>query len=244
MIRVESRGAVRVVTIDRPDKRNALTVKMLGTLMKAVMRTAPARAIVLLGTGPVFCSGFDLNERKWGDRNGLATLRSQLRALAGAIDVMSCGGAAVVVGVQGAAVAGGCALLGGADVVVAERSGKVGYPVLRLGISPAVTAPYLRGAVGDGAVRSLLLDPTLISAERAHELGLVHELVNGPDAVAGRAIAIAEALAAKPGRAVSATRMWLKEIETGMEKAGPQEGLAASLNAIDDETATRLAGRK
>lgn len=238
MIRVEDRGAVRVVTLNRPGKRNALTVGMLGELTRVFGEADEVRAFVLVGAGPVFCAGFDLFERVDGDE--LAAVRLQLEGLAATIEAMRSGGVPVVVGVRGAAVAGGCALLGGGDVIVGERGVKVGYPVLRLGISPAVTAPFLRAAVGDGAMRSLLLDPTLVDGLRAHDLGLIHELVEDADAVESRALEVARRLAAKPVGGVAATRLWLGELEG--EKAGAQRraGLAASLDALDEDTVKRL----
>lgn len=250
MIRVEGRGAVRVVTLDRADKRNALTVAMLGDLKRAFEDLGPAsaepvRAVVLLGAGPVFCAGFDLNEDIARDADPLAALRLQLTGLAEAVAAMRAGGAAVVAGVQGAAVAGGCALLGGADMVVAERGARLGYPVLRLGISPAVTGPWLAAMVGDGAARALMLEPELIGAERALAVGLVHEVVDGAGVVEARAMEVAAMLAGKPGGAVAATRGWLDEIGRGeiarsMERAGPGEALAASLAAVDGETERRM----
>lgn len=244
MIRVESRGAVRVVTLDRADKRNALTVKMLRELQAAISITKREGALVLLGAGPVFCAGFDLKERERGDHDGLATLRRQLTELSEVLDAMS-HAVPVVVGVHGAAVAGGCALLGAADVVIAEQDAMLGYPVLRLGISPAVTGPWLRHAVGDGRARSLMLDPTLIDARRALAMGLVHETVEGAEALERRAIEVAEALAAKPSPlAMTRTKDWLRTIASRMADEDTKAALAASLGAIDDDTATRLAGRK
>ncbi len=237
MIRVETQGAVRVVTLDRPAKRNALTVSMLASLADAMRVDVGVRAIVLLGAGSVFCSGFDLRERVAGD--DLGALREQLRRLADVVSIMRTGAVPVVVGVQGAAVAGGCALLGGCDVVVAERTAKLGYPVLRLGISPAVTAPFLRAAVGDGACRAMLMDPSLISAERAERIGLVHELVDGSEQVVTRALAIGKDLASKPGVAVASTRRWLETLATCSD-ATRSRAMQASLDALDDETTRRL----
>jgi methylglutaconyl-CoA hydratase len=238
VIRVEDRGRVWVVTLDRPDKRNALTAGMLGELAGVFRECGSARAMVLVGNGPVFCAGFDLFERADGD--ALAALRLQLEGLSGAIEAMRSGEVPVVVGVHGAAVAGGCALLGGGDIVVGDRGLRVGYPVLRLGISPAVTAPYLRAAVGDGAIRSLLLDPTLIDGTRAHELGLIHELVEDADAVTGRAVEVAQKLAEKPGSGVAATRRWLERLNGPGVDQQRRAGLEASLGALDQDTVERL----
>lgn len=238
MIRIESRGTVRVVMLDRPEKRNALTVDMLRQLDEAMQMAAESRAVVLLGAGMVFCAGFDLLERVPGD--DLAALREQLCGLGRVVARMRGGGVPVVIGVQGAAVAGGCALLGGGDIVVAERCAKLGYPVLRLGVSPAVTTPYLSGAVGDGACRAMVMDPALIGVERAMTIGLVHEVVDSLERVHDRAIEIGEALAKKPGGAVGQTRRWLGVLDERANGDWPKRAMEASLAGLDDETVRRL----
>lgn len=235
MIRVQDENAVRCITIARPDKRNALTSDMLAHLEGAFEGAASARACVLLGEGPVFCAGFDLGEGACDPQ--MSALRDQLRGLGRAIAAMRSLPCPVVVGAHGAAIAGGCALLGGADLVIADRGARFGYPVVRLGISPAITAPFLRQRVGDGAARALLLDPGLIDAERAHKLGLVDELLESTDQVRQVAIARAHALAAKPGTAETQTRRWCSVLSPVALAA---EALQASLGAVGPETFERM----
>lgn len=226
MIRTEQDGDIALIILDRPDKRNALTPDMLDALAAAVMRTAsgPARAVVLAGEGPVFCGGFDL--KMCLERPG--TLGSLLMGLAGLITVLRQMPRPVVIAAHGGAIAGGCALLTAADVVVADEGARIGYPVVPLGISPAVSAAGLRLAVGDGSCRERLLDPALVSARDAARIGLVHEVVPGPGDVRPRALESARALASKPPGAYSATKGWLREIEASL---GPAEAQSMSLNA-------------
>ena len=208
---------------------------MLAELCRAFASAAGTKACVLLGEGPVFCAGFDLHER--AHQRELPALRAQLEQLAATITAMRRAACPVVVGVQGAAIAGGCALLGGADVVIADRGAKLGYPVVRLGISPAVTAPFLRQRVGDGAARALLLDPALIGAERALAIGLVDGLVDDPAQVQEVARRHAIRLAAKPHGAIAATSTWVCTLAPARSA---DRALQASLDAIDDDTFDRL----
>src|SRR5690606_29099547 len=113
-----------------------------------------ARTLLLCGEGRVFCAGFDLDACR--GEGGDDALRRLLRGLSAAIAGLRAQERPVVVAAHGAAIAGGCALLGSADVVVADAGAKLGYPVARLGISPAVSAPFLAPAVGAGAGRRLL----------------------------------------------------------------------------------------
>jgi enoyl-CoA hydratase/carnithine racemase len=236
MIRIDDDHALRTVTLDRPEKRNALSPEMLGALADAFAVPETTRAVAVLGEGKSFCAGFDLrSERPTPDH---ALLRAQLSALSDAIVAMRACPAPVVLGAHGAAVAGGCALLGGADVVVADAQAKLGYPVVRLGLSPAVSCPFLIGAVG-GRSRAMTLDASLVTGARAHELGLVHELVDTPGEVAARTIAVARTLADKPGDGARATKLWLAEVE-GLEPGAVTAGLDASLGSLSADTVARI----
>lgn len=220
MIRVEhipigDDGAKRValILIDRPEKRNALTPDMLANIESsaALVRAGEGRAdaVVLAGEGPVFCAGFDLSLCR-DDEQMMAALLTRLSAAIRALRRLP---APVVIAAHGAAIAGGCALLGGGDVVVTNREAKLGYPVVRLGVSPAVTSPALAQAVAGGALRRLLFDPELIDGAEAAKLGLAHEITASPEDVRSRALEIASAFAAKPAHGLHATKRWLNEID-------------------------------
>ena len=222
MIRIEDDGPVRCITLDRPDKRNALTPGALDALARAFGPDAGGasgcRAYLLRGEGRAFCAGFDLDLCR-RDGPDQTVMRSFLEGLSRAVLAMRSSDRPVVLAAHGAAIAGGCALLGGADVVVADRGAKLGYPVVRLGISPAVSAPFLLESVGAGATRRRLLDPGLFDGAEGMRLGLVHELMDDPEDVGPRAHEIARSLAAKPPLAMKATKKWAMEV--GGEKKMP-----------------------
>lgn len=213
MIRVELIDRVATVTLDRAEKRNALTPEMLRHLVQGVRSIAPldAACVVVRGEGRAFCAGFDLSLCE-GDPEG-GVMRSLLTGLSEAIVALRAQPRPVVIAAHGAAIAGGCALLGAADLVVTNSDAKLGYPVVRLGVSPAVSAPFLRLLVGDGPARERLLDPGTISGAEAHRLGLVSHLAATPEEVLPIAQALARDLAGKPVGAIAATRAWLQEIE-------------------------------
>ncbi|MEO1007465.1 MAG: enoyl-CoA hydratase/isomerase family protein [Planctomycetota bacterium] len=234
MIRLDrDNGVVRIV-LDRPERRNALTPDGLRELAKRIgdLERDGDRAMLLAGEGRAFCAGFDLDAcvGPHGDAN-LASLLANLSAIVAALRALPI---PVVAAVQGAAIAGGCALLGGADVVVASPDAKLGYPVTRLGISPAVTAPFL-ASIGWGPARARLLDPGLIDGRRAHDVGLVHELADDP---AARAMEIAGSLAAKPPHALRETKRWMNELMP----ANAAAGLAASLALVGSDESHQMLG--
>ncbi len=240
MIRMETREPVALLTLARPDRRNALTPDMLKRLVEAIESIAAtsSRAIVITGDGPVFCSGFDLLLCKESPDG--TTMRALLTGLSRAISILRSQPLPVVVAAHGAALAGGCALLGAADLVVTNDDAKLGYPVLKLGISPAVSAPFLRLLAGDGVARERMLDTRLISGREASRVGMAHESLADPAAVLPRALTLAAELAAKPQGAIHATRRWLNELQ-GDTRTVAAHALDASLSLTGgDEERTML----
>ena len=232
MIRLEHDGPVAILILDRPDKRNALTPAMFSDLRAELhgILWGPSRALLLAGNGPVFCGGFDL--KMCLDRPG--TLESLLRELAALCSALRAFPKPVLIAAQGGAIAGGCALLAAADLVVTDADAKIGYPVTPLGISPAISAASLRLSIGDGPCRERQLDPALLSGREAARIGLVHEVVATPDQVRPRALELARSLADKPPGSYRATKEWLCEIDASLSPPHASDrALAASLSIVD-----------
>lgn len=228
MIDVQPLGEVAVIRLDRPDKRNAQTPKMLANLVGAIERANSARAIVLSGVGEVFCAGFDLTLCR--DDDGV--LGELLTGLAAAVKAVRTAPCPVVVSAHGAAIAGGCALALAGDLVVTNAEAKLGYPVVRLGISPAVNAPVVRASVGDGPARARLLEPRLVDGLDAYRIGLVHECVPLLSNCEPRAIAVAQELAAKPRHALGYTKRWLGELDGTTDNAVLERSLRVSTDLV------------
>lgn len=231
---------VGVLAFDRPDKRNALTPEMLTSFTEGVGRleSGGARALLVIGCGKMFCSGFDLKQCLADPEGGV--MRSLLTGLDAAIRALRESSLPVVLAAHGAALAGGCALLGGADIVVTHTDAKLGYPVVKIGVSPAVSAPFLGAQTGVGYARSRLLDPGLTTGAEAFERGLAQELVESAEQVTPRAEEIARSLAAKPAWAIAATKRWLNECTAPPPDA---DGLAASLALTGGDEERELLAR-
>lgn len=228
-------AGVVAITLDRPERRNALTPEMLRTLVQHVQNPEPgARALLVRGRGDAFCAGFDLALCR-DDAESVA-LRALLTELSEAVRAMRACPVPVVLCAHGAAVAGGCAMLGGADIVVTDRAAKLGYPVLPLGISPAVSAPFLAQSVGAGGARRRLLHPRLFRGEEAYRIGLAHELADTAETANAASERLACALAEKPTRGVLATKRWLNELNP--PRAG--DALDASLALVGNAEERRL----
>lgn len=217
---------VAVVRLDRPEKKNALTPGMLDDLCSALTSAGQrAAAIVLAGCGEAFCSGFDLSLCK-EDSSALASL---LAGLSRAIRLLRDLPVPIVAAAHGAAIAGGCALLAGSDIVVTHPTCRLGYPVVRLGISPAVNAPFLLDAIGPGPSREWLLSGQILTGLDAHRRGLAHDLAQTAEQVIDAAQSIADQLAAKPTVGLVATKRWLNELSPAEAAASRALGVSMSL---------------
>ena len=238
MIDVTPHGEISIIRLDRPAKRNAQTPAMLASLVGAVERANSARAIVLSGVGEVFCAGFDLTLC----RDDNAVLGALLTGLSQAVRALRSAPCPVVVSAHGAAIAGGCALAAAGDIVVTNSGAKLGYPVVKLGISPAVNAPVLRASIGDGAARTRALDPGLVDGREACRVGLAHFCVEGAAQCEAEAIRIAEGLAQKPRQGLGYTKRWLGELDGTLDEKGWERALAASMSLVGSaEQVERLA---
>lgn len=229
------------IVLDRPEKRNALLPEAVEALHRAILDLSAddaLGAIAIWGEGKTFCAGFDLTACRDGDAGGV--LSSLLTGLSETVAAMRACPKPIVVGVHGGAIAGGCALLAGADDVIAEPSAKFGYPVANLGISPAVSAPSLVAMLGVGSSRSRLLDPGLVDGEEARRIGLVHRLVPIPEDVPPQTQNRAQYYAAKPAHAIRTTKSWVQECSD--LDAMHRQGLARSLSLVGSpEQTQRLA---
>jgi len=223
--------AIGEIVLNRPEKRNALTPAMLKDLRAAVQQLVEddtCGAMVLRGEGGTFCSGFDLSLC----RDDPGALEAMLRGLAEAITTIREAPKPVIVAVQGAAIAGGCALAVAGDLVVTHTTAKLGYPVVMLGISPAVNAPAVIRSMGSRAGRERLLDPQLISGAEAYRLGLATRCVDIPEDVIPRSQIEAATLADKPRRGMAILKHWLNTIDGSNDAAQSERALAVSLGLV------------
>jgi enoyl-CoA hydratase/carnithine racemase len=205
---IENRDAVRVLTMNRPDKRNALNQALTQALLdglQAAEDDESVRSIVLTGAGPAFCAGADLSEFKdlTPDNAPLVEHRAELTMkLQGIFSQLS---KPVVTAVNGAAMGGGAGLALAGDVALMASSAKLGYPEVKHGIVAAVVMANLVRNVGRKAAFELVAAGEPVDAERALALGLVNR-VSAPDALMADALAFAEKFAAVVRPAMAATK--------------------------------------
>jgi enoyl-CoA hydratase/carnithine racemase len=181
MVIVETQSGVTRLTLNRPERRNALSEAMLGELGAALQRIAADRqtqVVVLAAAGPVFCSGHDLSEmvgRSESDYQALfgrcSKVMQQLRRLP----------QPVIARVHGLATAAGCQLVAACDLAVASTEAKFATPGVKIGLFCTTPMVPLVRAVPAKVAMEMLLTGTPISAERAREVGLVNRVVSASE---------------------------------------------------------------
>ncbi|WP_235907549.1 enoyl-CoA hydratase/isomerase family protein [Siccirubricoccus phaeus] len=197
MLLVEDHGRVRVLRLNRPEKRNALNAALVEAIIAGLRAAGEAEAVaavVIAGAGPGFSAGADLGERAGLDaagREARAALNWVLMAAPGQL------GKPVVAAVQGAVVGAGASLALSCDMVVAAEGARFLYPEARNGIYPSLVAPMLLRALGPKDAFELLTTGRPLPAEEARALRLVNRMV--PEAaLLAEACALAEVAATYP----------------------------------------------
>jgi len=166
---------ITLVTLNRPERRNALTIELLTELVAAIKVAsdeAHERILILRGAGAAFCTGLDLKAAT--SQNAHATAEMVAKALL----ALSQTRLVTIAAVHGAAVAGGAGIMSACDFVVAAEGTKIGYPEVRRGLVAGLVMTFLRRQTGERNMSELLLGSELIDAERAKEIGLVNRVVS------------------------------------------------------------------
>jgi methylglutaconyl-CoA hydratase len=212
LVLYQRRPPAVVITLNRPDKRNALSRALIAGLAAAFHQAvddADVRCVILTGAGPSFCAGMDLDELRgtlgaatevvWDDAQKLAELYELINALP----------KPTIAAVNGHAVAGGAGLVSVCDLALSAPEAKFGYPEVRRGLVAAMVMPHLLRHVGERMARYLLLTGDLIDAGAAMQSGLINEVV-----AAGKleetAIAWAGLIAEGGPKALTTTKELLK----------------------------------
>ena len=200
---------ITVLTLNNPERRNALTIELLTELMSAIHIASEephVRILILRGAGAAFCTGLDLKEA--ADQ---AKAHATAEAVANTLITISQTHLITIAAVHGAAVAGGAGIMSACDFVVAAARTKIGYPEVRRGLVAGLVITFLRRQLGERNMRELLLGSELIDAERAREIGLVNRVV-AQDALMGEALKFAEStLQGAPG-ALAETKRLIEEL--------------------------------
>jgi len=204
-------NALALLTLNRPDKRNAISYELIGELLRALeaIEKSTAQIVVLTGAGNAFCSGMDLdNLRSITDRSAAESLADSQR-MGHLFRSLYEFPKVTIAAVNGAAVAGGCGLATLCDFTLASSDAKFGYTEVRIGFIPAIVSTFLLRQVGEKQARELLLSGRIISAEEAFRMGLANEVVPS-DKLLERARELAASLLQNSPASLLATKRLLQ----------------------------------
>jgi methylglutaconyl-CoA hydratase len=215
--RLDPNGAVARVTLDRPEVHNAFNASLIDELRQAFSALAresatELRAVVLAGAGPSFCAGADVDWMRAAIQLDVEANEHDAMAMADMLETIDTCPVPVIARVHGPALGGGSGLCAVADLVIAEAGAKFGFTETRLGILPAVISPFVIARIGETHARALFPGGRRFDAVRAQRIGLVHEVVEGVEAL-DRSVeqAVADILASGP-TAVRAAKAIVREV--------------------------------
>ena len=231
---------ITVLTLNRPERRNCLTIELLNELISAIKVASDQpdeRVLILRGAGAAFCTGLDLKVA--ADQS---KAHSTAEMVAKTLIALAETRLVTIAAVHGAAVAGGAGIMSACDFVVAAEKTKIGYPEVRRGLVAGLVMTFLRRQVRERHLRELVLGGELIDAARAREIGLVNCVVPA-DTVMNEAQKFADSVLQGAPNAIAQTKklveqLWsssvkedvdvaLKHHMQARESAEAREGIAA-----------------
>lgn len=229
-ITLQDNDGIALVTLNRPEKRNAVSYDLIEDLLKALeqVRRSSAQVLILTGAGKAFCSGMDLDNLKAltgrTQEQNIEDSRTMARLFRSIYDFPK----PTIAAVNGAAIAGGTGIATICDFTLAAPDAKFGYTEVRIGFVPAIVSNFLVRQIGEKQARDLLLTGRIFTADEAHKLGLVNEIVDA-DRLLPRAHELARSLMENSPASLRVTKKLLSQIVNAE--------LDRSLNASIEENA-------
>lgn len=229
----ESEGGFISITLNRPEKRNALNAVMMGELQRALeaaAEDASCGVVLLTGAGGTFCAGMDLAYLEGLNGKTPEEHRADTEQIARLLRTLYDLPKPTIAAVNGAAVAGGMGLATVCDFTLAVPEAKFGYTEVRIGFIPAIVSVFLRDQIGDKRARDLLLTGRLIEAREAFESGLVTRIVPA-DGLMPEARELAARLLQNSPQAMRATKRLLSDYARARLDREIEAAIAANVAA-------------
>src|SRR5689334_3570457 len=178
-LQIETDGASTLITLNRPDKRNAISATMIAELLAALdaVESGSERVAIITGAGKAFCAGMDLDALKSLATQSPEQNLADARRTAGFFRRLWSCPKPLIAAVNGAALAGGCGIATLCDFTLAAPEAKFGYTEVRVGFIPALVSMFLERQVGEKLARDLFLTGRILDATEAKAIGLVTSIV-------------------------------------------------------------------
>jgi methylglutaconyl-CoA hydratase len=204
-------GALALITLNRPEKRNAISYELIDDVLRALaeVEKSPAQILIVTGNGKAFCSGMDLDNLRSITGRTAEENRADSATMARLFRTLYEFPKVTIAAVNGPAIAGGCGLATLCDFTLASTEAKFGYTEVRIGFVPAIVSTFLLRQVGEKQARDLLLTGRILSADEAFRIGLVSEVV-AAEKLQERARELATSLIENSPASLLATKRLLK----------------------------------
>lgn len=178
-LQLAQEGGIATLTLNRPEKRNAISYELIDDLLRALdeVTSSPAQVLIVTGAGKAFCSGMDLDNLKaLAGRTAEQNLEDS-KKMASLFRLLYEFPRPTIAAVNGSAIAGGTGLATLCDFTLAVAEAKFGYTEVRIGFVPAIVSTFLLRQVGEKVARDLLLTGRLFDPQEALRMGLINEIV-------------------------------------------------------------------
>ncbi len=231
---VEKKERCTVVTLNRPERRNALTIELLTELTDALNQASSdstQRVLILRGAGKAFCAGLDLQETTVTEK-----AHRSAEMVAKTLLAISQTRLITIAQIHGAAVAGGAGLMSACDFAVAAERTKIGYPETKRGLVAGLVLTFLRRQLRERDIRELLFTGELITADRAREIGLVNRVVP-PNDLENETDKIVQAVLQNAPDALASTKGLIEELWSSSVKEDVDTALRHHMEARESSEA-------
>ena len=218
-LRLETSGHLATITLNRPEKRNAISTHMIAELQAALddIEKTHTRVVIITGEGKTFCAGIDLELLQAISRQTAAENQEDSKRIAKMFRKIWSYSRPLIAAVNGHALAGGCGIATLCDFTLAVPEAKFGYTEVKIGFLPAIVSVFLTRQIGEKRARDLLLTGRLLEAAEAREMGLVNEIVPAENLMA-RAHELADTiLAASPTSITRAKHLLVSAAAAGVD---------------------------
>jgi methylglutaconyl-CoA hydratase len=213
MIKSEIKNNTAIITLNRPEKRNALhpdLVKSLKTKLTEFENDESLKSIIITGEGNTFCAGADLEYLKMLGSYSVLENQKDSKSLAELYLMLYEFPKPTIAAVNGAAIAGGCGIASVCDFIIAHpEKSKFGYPEVKIGFIPAIVSIFLIKKVGEGLAKQLMLEGELISGKRAYEIGFANYLAEN---VLDQAMKLSEKINSNSALSLKMTKKMINNI--------------------------------
>jgi len=219
-IKVYSDATLALITLNRPEKRNAISATMIAELLAALkdVETGSERVAIITGAGKAFCAGMDLDALKSLATQSPEQNLADARRTAGFFRRLWTFPKPLIAAVNGAALAGGCGIATLCDFTLAAPEAKFGYTEVRVGFMPALVSMFLERQVGEKLARDLFLTGRLLDAAEAKAIGLVTRVVPAEQLLSSARELAGTLIANSPGSVMATKRLLVRASEAEIDR--------------------------